>query len=201
MNPRRVMVCLLILFALSSSAQSRPASGFLSQLVAAANDRPNHPARFDPGYVKIPYPNGDVPSDSGVCTDEIIRIYRAVGIDLQKEVHEDMDANRSEYPFKLKWMQVRLDTNIDHRRVPNLMVFFRRKGESLPITTDAKDYAPGDIVTWMLPSGRDHIGMVVDRKSLLGRPLVEHNIGYGPQIENVLFDWKITGHYRYRPKP
>lgn len=194
---RVVLLGLLLLVCVSLAAQQ--SNDFVSRLVAAADDRPNHPARYDPGYVKIPYPNGDVPADSGVCTDEIIRIYRAVGIDLQKEVHEDMEANRSAYPFKLKWMQMRLDTNIDHRRVPNLMAFFARKGQSLPITKDGKDYLPGDIVTWMLPSGRDHIGMVVDRKSLLGRPLVEHNIGEGPQIENVLFDWKITGHYRYRP--
>jgi hypothetical protein len=99
----------------------------------------------------------------------------------------------------LKWAQLRLDTNIDHRRVPNLMVFFSRKGESLAITNKAGDYLPGDIVTWMLPSGRDHIGMVVDQKSVFGSPMVEHNIGDGPRIENVLFEWKITGHYRYRP--
>ena len=167
------------------------------RLVAAADDRPNHPARYDPGYVKIAYPNGDVPPDSGVCTDEIIRIYRAVGIDLQKEVHGDMLADRSAYPFKLKWAQLRLDTNIDHRRVPNLMVFFSRKGQSLAITNKSDDYRPGDIVTWMLPSGRDHIGMVVDQKSIFGSPMIEHNIGDGPRIENVLFAWKITGHYRY----
>lgn len=190
-----VFVCVLA-FASIAAAQQKD---FTTRLVAAAADRPNHPARYDPGYVKIAYPNGDVPADSGVCTDEIIRIYRAVGIDLQKEVHEDMVANGSAYPFKLKWMQVHLDTNIDHRRVPNLQVFFSRKGQSLPITENASDYLPGDIVTWMLPSGRDHIGMVVDKKSWSGRHMVEHNIGEGPKIENVLFDWKITGHYRYQP--
>jgi uncharacterized protein YijF (DUF1287 family) len=199
MSSRARFVCVIASIALFAGAQARPVDDFEKRLVAAADDRPNHPARYDPGYLKIAYPNGDVPADSGVCTDEIIRIYRAVGIDLQKEVHEDMVATRSAYPFKLKWMQVRLDTNIDHRRVPNLMVFFSRKGTSLPLTQNAADYEPGDIVTWMLPSGRDHIGMVVDRKSLSGRPMVEHNIGEGPKIENVLFDWKITGHYRYRP--
>ena len=197
MNSRKVRLCLIALFALSLAAQQRSAGDFVSRLVAAADDRPNHPARYDPGYVKIPYPNGDVPANSGVCTDEIIRIYRAVGVDLQKEVHEDMADNRSAYPFKLKWMQVRLDTNIDHRRVPNLQVFFRRKGQSLPITQNVADYLPGDIVTWMLPGGQDHIGMVTDRKAWSGRYMVEHNIGEGPKIENVLFDWKITGHYRY----
>jgi uncharacterized protein YijF (DUF1287 family) len=193
------VVCLLLLGSLGTGAQQKSPGDFVKRLVAAADDRLNHPARYDPGYVKIDYPNGDVPANSGVCTDEIIRIYRAVGIDLQKEVHEDMLANRSAYPVKLKWAQLRLDTNIDHRRVPNLMVFFSRKGESLAITNKAGDYLPGDIVTWMLPSGRDHIGMVVDQKSVFGSPMVEHNIGDGPRIENVLFEWKITGHYRYRP--
>ena len=122
-----------------------------ARLVAAANDRPNHPARYDPGYVKIPYPNGDVPADTGVCADEIIRIYRAVGIDLQKEVHEDMVANRSAYPFRLKWIQIRLDTNIDHRRVPNLAVFFTRKGKSLPVTTNASKVTASSPM-WLKPS-------------------------------------------------
>lgn len=196
MGHRIVLVCLIALATATAPAQEQ--TNFVTRLVAAADDRPNHPARYDPGYVKISYPNGDVPADSGVCTDEIIRIYRAVGIDLQREVHEDMVADRSAYPFKLKWMQVRLDTNIDHRRVPNLMVFFSRKGQSLPITQNAADYLPGDVVTWTLPSGRDHIGMVTDRKSTAGTHMIEHNIGFGPMIENVLFDWKITGHYRYR---
>jgi len=196
---RKILLCVL-LASVSVVGQQKSADDFEKRLVAAAVDRPNHPARYDPGYVKIDYPNGDVPADSGVCTDEIIRIYRAVGIDLQKEVHEDMVSDRSAYPFKLKWAQLRLDTNIDHRRVPNLIVFFSRKGQSLAITNKADDYLPGDIVTWMLPSGREHIGMVVDQKSVFGSPMVEHNIGEGPRIENVLFDWKITGHYRYRPK-
>ena len=193
---RAAIACVVIFLAVALAAQQ---TDFTRRLVAAADDRPNHPARYDPGYVKIPYPNGDVPADSGVCTDEIIRIYRAVGIDLQKEVHEDIVANRSAYPTRLKWMQVGTDTNIDHRRVPNLQVFFARKGKSLPITQNASDYQPGDIVTWMLPGNHDHIGMVVDRKSWSGRYMVEHNIGEGPKIENVLLDWKITGHYRYQP--
>src|SRR5512140_175777 len=156
--PRLLLVCLL-----SLSAVAQTVSGdFARRLVAAADDRPNHVVRYDPGYVKMAYPNGDVPAETGVCSDEIIRIYRAVGIDLQKEVHEDMVANRSAYPFRLKWMQVRLDTNIDHRRVPNLMAFFSRRGQSLATTSKPVDYAPGDIVTWILPSGRDHIGMVTD---------------------------------------
>jgi len=183
-------IALVCVFALSLAAQQT--ADFTKRLVAAADDRPNHPAHYVSDYVKIDYPNGDVPADTGVCTDEIIRIYRTVGVDLQKEVHEDMARNRSAYPAG------HLDTNIDHRRVPNLMIFFSRKGESLAVTKDASDYLPGDIVTWMLASGRDHIGMVTDQKSWYGRPLVEHNIGWGPQIDNVLFDWKITGHYRYK---
>ena len=190
------VVCLLVTFAPVVSAQEPKDNDFGKRLVAAANDRPNHPVRYDPGYVKIAYPNGDVPPETGVCSDEIIRIYRTVGIDLQKEVHEDMDANRSAYPFKVKWMQVRLDTNIDHRRVPNLQVFFQRKGQSL---AHDKNYEPGDLVTWMLPSGRDHIGMLVDRRGKSGQYMVEHNIGDGPQIEDVLLAWKVTGHYRYGP--
>lgn len=197
MNARALLG--IVLLAVSAVAQAPPRADFTRRLVAAANDRIHQSVRYDPGYAKIPYPSGDVPPESGVCTDEIIRIYRAVGVDLQKEVHEDMAANRSSYPFKSKWHQVRLDTNIDHRRVPNLAVFFSRKGEALATSRNPADYAPGDIVVWMLPSGRDHIGMVVDRKSEQGAYLVEHNIGEDPKIEDILFAWKITGHYRYRP--
>jgi uncharacterized protein YijF (DUF1287 family) len=182
------------------AAQSLPASraDLTRQLVAAAVERSHVHVRYVADYVPIPYPGGDVPADTGVCTDEIIRIYRKVGIDLQKEVHEDMVANFREYPRKWRWFSPQPDTNIDHRRVPNLMVFFRRKGESLPITTSAGDYSPGDIVAWDLGGGQTHIGMVVDRQPLLAkRNMILHNIGRGPQIEDVLFDWKIIGHYRY----
>lgn len=120
---------------------------FLGKLVAAAIERTHHSVRYDPSYIRIPYPNGDVPSDTGVCTDVIIRIYRAVGVDLQKEVHEDMLRNFSAYPNERRWHLTHTDTNIDHRRVPNLMTFFARKGESLPITSYEGDYAPGDLVT------------------------------------------------------
>jgi uncharacterized protein len=192
---RILLVCLFT----SAVAAQTASDAFTRKLVAAANDRPNHPVRYDPGYVKIPYPHGDVPADTGVCSDEIIRIYRAVGIDLQKEVHEDMLANSSEYPYREKWKQATLDTNIDHRRVPNLMVFFSRKGQSLSLTDKRNEFLPGDIITWMLPSGRDHIGMVTDQKTWFGRYKVEHNIGDGPKVEDVLFTWKITGHYRYGP--
>jgi hypothetical protein len=179
---------------LPGTAQARQT--FLHRFSAAALERTQHVVRYDPAYVRLPYPGGDVPADTGVCTDEVIRAYRAVGIDLQKEVHEDMATNFSAYPRK--WGRREPDPNIDHRRVPNLMVFFGRKGESLPITDRADDYDPGDLVTWDLGGGLTHIGMVVDRKTLLTRRyMIVHNIGAGPKMEDVLFDWKITGHYRY----
>lgn len=171
---------------------------FLHRLAAAAAERVNHVVRYDPGYLPIAYPGGDVPPDTGVCTDEVIRAYRVLGIDLQKEVHEDMLAHFDAYPSRTIWKLPRPDANIDHRRVPNLRTFFSRKGESLPITSEGKDYLPGDLVTWDLGHGMTHIGMVVERTTLIsGRHLIEHNIGAGPKIEDVLFDWKITGHYRY----
>jgi len=188
-------------------AQTRPTGPssrqeFLTKLVAAAVERTHHTVRYDPAYVRIPYPGGDVPADKGVCTDEIIRVYRAVGVDLQKEVHEDMERNFSAYPRRWRWFSFHTDTNIDHRRVPNLMVFFSRRGESLAITERAEDYAPGDLVTWDLRGNVPHIGIVVDQKSRAsGRYMLEHNIGRGPQIEDVLFNWKITGHYRYYGPP
>lgn len=169
---------------------------FLQKLTAAAVERTHHVVRYDPAYGRLAYPGGDVPADTGVCTDEVIRAYRAVGVDLQKDVHEDMAANFAAYPRK--WGRHEPDANIDHRRVPNLMVFFSRKGESLPITDRVEDYTPGDLVTWDLGRGLTHIGMVVDRKAVFTRRyMIVHNIGAGPKMEDVLFDWKITGHYRY----
>lgn len=171
---------------------------FLRKFVAAAVERTHHVVRYDPKYVRLAYPGGDVPSDTGVCTDEVIRAYRAVGVDLQKEVHEDMVQNFSAYPSRSIWRFQHPDSNIDHRRVPNLMVFFSRKGEVLPISARTEDYQPGDLVTWDLGHGVTHIGMVVDQRSLLRRRyMIVHNIGAGPKMEDVLFDWKIIGHYRY----
>ena len=167
---------------------------FTRKLVAAAIERTHHHVRYVSDYVRIPYPSGDVPADTGVCTDEIIRIYRVVGVDLQKEVHEDMTRNFNLYPHK--WLS-HPDPNIDHRRVPNLMKFFSRKGEALTGSRQSADYAPGDIVAWNLGGGITHIGMVVDRRGPTGRYMVVHNIGRGPQMEDVLFDWKVIGHYRY----
>ncbi len=176
---------------------------FLKRLVAAAIERTHHAVRYDSTYVGITYPGGDVPADTGVCTDEVIRAYRAVGVDLQNEVHEDMKHNFSAYPRIGKRPATRPDANIDHRRVPNLMVFFSRQGEVLKITDRAKDYAPGDLVTWDLGGNVPHIGIVVDQKSpSSGRYMVVHNIGEGPRMEDVLFNWKIIGHYRYYgPQP
>jgi len=171
---------------------------FLHQLTLAAVERTHHSVRYVSSYVRMPYPGGDVPADTGVCTDEIIRIYRAVGIDLQKEVHEDMLANFALYPHRWQANQAQPDSNIDHRRVPNLMVFFSRRGESLPIALRAEDYAPGDLVTWDLGGGVPHIGMVVEQIAAnSGRHMIVHNIGEGPKMEDVLFHWRITGHYRY----
>jgi uncharacterized protein len=199
-----VMISAVLLLTLRASiAQVRPAETaarqeFLKKLVVAAVERSRHTVRYDPAYVRIPYPGGDVPADTGVCTDEIIRAYRAVGIDLQKEVHEDMVQNFSSYPRKWRWLSGNPDANIDHRRVPNLMAFFSRKGETLAISERAEDYAPGDLVTWDLGGNVPHIGIVVDQKSpTSGRYMILHNIGRGPKIEDVLFSWKITGHYRY----
>lgn len=198
--------CLLLLayFAVCCAFAQKPApisetqQQFLKRFVAAAVERTSHSVRYDGAYVRIPYPGGDVPADKGVCTDEVIRAYRAVGVDLQKEVHEDMERDFSSYPHISLWHSTHPDANIDHRRVPNLMVFFSRNGEKFPITARAEDYSPGDLVTWDLGGGVGHIGMVVDQKSADGqRFLIVHNIGQGPKMEDVLFSWKITGHYRY----
>jgi uncharacterized protein YijF (DUF1287 family) len=192
-----------LVLAQRASAPSNPSAEarrleFTQRLVAAAVERTHHVVRYDPAYVRIPYPGGDVPADTGVCTDEIIRAYRTVGVDLQKEVHEDMVQDFDQYPRRWRWLSSGPDSNIDHRRVPNLMVFFSRKGQSLPVSSGADDYAPGDIVTWNLGGNVPHVGLVVDQKSpASGRYMIVHNIGQGPRMEDVLFNWKITGHYRY----
>jgi uncharacterized protein YijF (DUF1287 family) len=191
---------LLVALAICAHAQIlRSASHveFTHKLIAAAIERTHHSVRYVSDYARISYPGGDVPEGTGVCTDEIIRIYRAVGIDLQKEVHEDMVGNFGVYPHK--W-QRHPDPNIDHRRVPNLMVFFSRNGTVLPVTPRSEDFSPGDIVAWDLGGGITHIGIVADRKGSSGSYMLVHNIGRGPQMEDVLFDWKIIGHYRYGPR-
>ena len=152
---------------------------------------------YDPSYFSINYPNVDIPSDKGVCTDVVIRAYRKIGINLQKEVHEDMKANFSSYPRI--WGLKTTDKNIDHRRVPNLMFFFKRQGAEKLISDHPSDYQPGDIVCWNLGGAVTHIGIVVHRKSRDGkRNLIVHNIGGGQVLEDCLFDFKIIGHYRYK---
>lgn len=146
----------------------------------------------------IPYPSGDVPMEKGVCTDVVIRAFRSAGVDLQKAVHEDMAKNFSVYPKK--WNLSKPDTNIDHRRVPNLQTFFTRQGKSLqPITDRAENYRPGDVVAWNLDGkGMTHIGLVSNfYNQTTKRYLIIHNIGSGTRAEDVIFDWKIIGHYRY----
>lgn len=176
------------------------ADPFLAQLASAAEARTAHTVRYDGSYYAIPYPMGDVPEDVGVCTDVVIRAYRQVGVDLQQRVHEDMSSHFDAYPSRRIWGLERPDSNIDHRRVPNLQVYFRRWGERLAVSNHAGDYLAGDIVTWMLPGNLPHIGIVTGRKSpASSNPLVVHNIGAGPKTEDMLFSYPISGHYRYAP--
>lgn len=167
-------------------------------LEQAALERLSHKVTYDGRYISISYPNGDVPGNIGVCTDVVIRSYRSLGVDLQQLVHEDMKEHFFEYPSKRIWGLSRPDPNIDHRRVLNLQVFFKRKGKELPISYTGIDYQPGDLVTWALPGNLAHIGIVTSKFSLDGkRPLIVHNIGRGPQLEDMLFNYEITGHYRF----
>jgi uncharacterized protein YijF (DUF1287 family) len=188
---------ILILAILAQSLVILAQESFVQKLDKAAIEITNQKVTYDPTYFRISYPNGDVPGDKGVCTDVIIRIYRKLGIDLQKEVHEDMASNFNKYP-KI-WGLKSTDTNIDHRRVPNLMTFFSRHGQIKKNSTVPEDYVPGDIVTWDLGGGIPHIGIVINKKSGDNkRFLVVHNIGRGQQIEDCLFSYKITGHYTYK---
>lgn len=183
------------------SSQSVWAERFTKDLMNAALHRTTQTVRYHGAYIKIPYPNGDVPSDTGVCTDVIIRSYRAIGIDLQKLVHEDMASHFKLYPSKRIWGLNKPDTNIDHRRVPNLQVFFSRHGKTLTLSQNRQDYSAGDIVTWILPGNLPHIGIVTDQRSKTsGNPLIVHNIGAGPNLDDMLFSYPITGHYRYQTK-
>lgn len=166
-------------------------------LIDAARKQTQGRVVYDGSYVRLAYPMGDVPADRGVCTDVIIRAYRAVGIDLQQLVHEDMRAEFAAYPRQ--WGLTRPDSSIDHRRVPNLQTFFTRQGARIRGASTAADYQPGDLVTWMLPGNLPHIGFVSDRRDeQSGRPLIIHNIGAGPVEDDILFDYPITGHYRFR---
>jgi uncharacterized protein YijF (DUF1287 family) len=193
---KRITITILLLLTLLLS----PLAGqdnFYSRLSAAALELTKQKVVYDPAYVVLSYPNGDVPSDRGVCTDVVIRAYRLLGIDLQKEVHEDMKAHFNLYPKN--WGLTRPDKNIDHRRVPNLMTFFKRFGEVKLITADPQDYLPGDIVCWDLGGGITHIGIVSNiRTENETRYLVVHNIGGGQVLDDCLFSFKIIGHFRYK---
>ncbi len=170
---------------------------FYKELADSTLTLTEHYVEYDPSYFRLDYPNGDVPPNKGVCTDVIIRAYRKLGIDLQKEVHEDMKANFGKYPKN--WGLTQPDKNIDHRRVPNLMTFFERYGTTLPITKNPNEYKPGDIVCWNLGGGITHIGIVSNKKTENGeRFLIIHNIGSGQVLEDMLFDFRIIGHYRYK---
>ncbi len=189
----------LLAIGFASGARPAAAADAAGCLVAAAREQVGVTVRYDPAYRRIPYPGGDVPADRGVCTDVLIRAYRRLGVDLQVLVHEDMLAAPSAY--RKLWGSSRPDTSIDHRRVPNLVTFFGRHGEKLPVPPGAGGWDPGDIVTWRLPSGVPHIGIVSGRLSTGGVRLVIHNIGRGVQEEDVLLKYVVTGRFRYLPEP
>ncbi|NWG71024.1 MAG: DUF1287 domain-containing protein [Parvularculaceae bacterium] len=179
-------------------AQARNVGG---EIAAAALAQTRTRVVYDPAYVVLAYPGGDVPADRGVCADVIIRALRKVGADLQVLVHEDMKANFAAYPKR--WGLKKPDRNIDHRRVPNLETFFTREGLRRALTTAPANFRPGDVVSWNLKGDSGslpHIGIVTARKARSGRPMVVHNIGAGVQHEDVLFQWKMTGHFRIAPK-
>ena len=186
------LIFLLVLSIGSALGQTN----FYIQLADSALVLTKQKVIYDPAYRVLDYPNGDVPADKGVCTDVIIRAYRKIGIDLQKEVHEDMKSNFDKYPKN--WGLAGTDKSIDHRRVPNLMTFFTRHGTIKIISDNPNDYQPGDIVCWNLVGGTTHIGIVARKKSTDGqRYLIVHNIGGGQVLEDCLFSYRIIGHYRY----
>lgn len=169
----------------------------IKKMLASAMEQTKTTRSYDPAYIVLAYPNGDVPPETGVCSDVVIRAFRRAGMDLQKEIHEDMLKNFAAYPKK--WGLKSPDANIDHRRVPNLQTFFTRRGKSLAITNSGADYNPGDVVAWHLDNrGTTHIGLVSNIwNEKTKRYAIIHNIGGGTNAEDVLFDWKIVGHYRY----
>lgn len=191
MRHATVLLAILLLAAFDAHADSA------SDLVRAARAQVGVTVRYDPAYRTIGYPNGDVPLDRGVCTDVVVRAYRGIGIDLQARVHEDMLAAWTVYP-KI-WGLKAPDANIDHRRVQNLTTFFARHGQTLPTGDDPRGYRAGDIVTWNV-DGLAHIGIVAERRTRAGVPFIVHNIGAGARMEDVLFAYPITGHYRWLPK-
>jgi len=195
---RRFRLRSAVLFAAVAAWLFAPiAHGGNADIVAAARSQIGVTIHYDPAYRSLAYPGGDVPADRGVCTDVIVRALRvARAIDLQQRVHEDIKAHWDAYSHQRRWGLARPDPNIDHRRVPNLMAFFRRAGYATPLTSAAADYLPGDIVAWDLGRGILHIGVVTDRKSVAGAPLAVHNIGSGAREEDILFRFTVIGHYR-----
>lgn len=190
-------------FTVLSNTQDKQLEKFVFSLnlVDAAVERLSHKVKYDGSYQEIAFPWGDVPDNIGVCTDVVIRSYRKLGIDLQERVHADMWNSFPQYPNLPKWKRDQPDSNIDHRRVLNLRVFFARNGSSLPITNIANDYLPGDLVTWDIMPGMPHIGIITNKVTNdKKRPLIVHNMGKGPKLEDILFTMKITGHYRYQPE-
>ena len=173
-------------------------SPVIRRVVEAAVEQTEYTLYYDPAYVRLDYPGGDVPAERGVCSDVIVRAFRkGAGVDLQKEVHEDMKRTFSAYPRK--WGLTKTDANIDHRRVANLMTYFERKGKALAISAKAKDYLPGDVVAWELSDGLLHIGIVTNilSETTTDAYQIVHNIGGGARVEDRLFSWKVIGHYRY----
>jgi uncharacterized protein len=167
----------------------------IKKIIDNAIEQTNVTRTYDPAYVKLAYPGGDVPMSTGVCTDVVIRAFRSINIDFQKEVHEDMQKSFAVYPRN--WGLNAPDTNIDHRRVPNLMTWLKRQGKAKPVTQNGRDYLPGDIVTWDLGGGQQHIGLVTNIPVNSERLSIAHNVGSGAKVEDVLFKWKPIGHYRY----
>lgn len=199
-NRPKLLSCKSVLLLSLLYTQFAIAQSFEHDFNLAAIERTQHNVTYDGAYVAIAYPNGDVPENTGVCTDVVVRAYRAIGADLQQLVHEDMASHFSQYPSQRIWGLTQPDKNIDHRRVPNLQAFFARHGSTLAISNNAQDYQTGDIVTWQLPGNLPHIGIVTQRTAPeTGNPLIVHNIGQGPKLEDMLFDYPVTGHYRYLP--
>ena len=196
MRLSRLPAAALIAFGLLFSARAEPAAE-VSKFLAAARAQIGRTVQYDPAYVTLDDPGGDVPLDRGVCSDVAVRAFRALGIDLQKELHEDMKQAWSAYPKQ--WGLSRPDSNIDHRRVLNLITFFKRRGKALPVTQDAADYRPGDLVTCLVPPHLPHIMIVSDAFSADDprRRLIIHNIGQGARAEDRLFEFQLTGHFRY----
>lgn len=187
-------VIALMTFGTFCSGETETIPAKTTAFIGKAREQIGVTIRYDGSYQAIPYPMGDVPKETGVCTDVVIRAMRGVGLDLQQAVHEDMKSHFSQYP-KI-WGLKGPDRNIDHRRVPNLMKFFERKGWKKPVSDKPEDFLPGDLVCWLLGGTLPHIGIVSDKKTESGTPLIIHNIGGGAQEEDCLFNFKMTGHYR-----